>query len=144
MKFNSHGTYIRPNKRRGNGHDARGVGFGNELPHAQAEHEQNQEARFKIVHARGRIVDAEMFRRQVQKSPDHEQRAAEQSAPFETGEAAFLDEAVKFREAGQREKNDDEKKNAAGNQRMAGEQGDNDHRPENHRGDQPAEKHCCF
>ena len=41
---------------------------------------------------------------EVQKCPDHQQRAAEQAAPFETGQAAFFGQAVKFRQPGQRKK----------------------------------------
>ena len=33
--------------------------FEDELPHAQAEHEQNDEAGFKIVHARRRALRAD-------------------------------------------------------------------------------------
>jgi hypothetical protein len=87
-------------QRRGNRQDSRGVGFGDELPHAQSEHEQNQEAGFKIVHAGGRIVHAEIFRRQMQKSPGQQQHAADGAAPFEAGISALFGEAVKFRQPG--------------------------------------------
>ena len=81
---------------------------------------------------------------EVQKSPDHQQRAAKESAPFEAGKAALFSEAVKLLESGQGKQKDDEQKNAVCNQRVAGEHGGKNDRPENHRGDQPAEKNICL
>ena len=60
MKFSSHGTYIRPNSVVAMAAMPVVLVCGNELPHAQAEHEQDEEAGFKIVHARGRTVDAQL------------------------------------------------------------------------------------
>ena len=107
MKFSSHGTYIRPSSVVAMAVIPDAPDFGNELSHAQAEDKQNDEAGFKIVHARRRTLRADATD-EVQKGSDHQQRAAEESAPFETGQAALFGEAVKFRQPGQREKHDDE------------------------------------
>jgi DNA segregation ATPase FtsK/SpoIIIE-like protein len=80
----------------------------------------------------------------MQKRAHHEQHTTEQTTPFEADKVAPFNESVKFRKPGRREKYHDENENAVGNQPVAGEQSRENHRPENHRGDQPAEKHSCL
>ena len=77
MKFSSHGTYIRPNSVVEMAMMPDRVGLGNELPHAQAEDEQDEKAGFKIVHARRANRCVPMYAGHVQKSPDHQQHAAD-------------------------------------------------------------------
>ncbi len=130
-------------KRRGDGRDSSRVGFRHKLPHAQTEHEQNQKTRFKIVHARGRTGSAEVSG-QIQKRSDREQNSAEQPAPFETDETALFGQSVKFHQTGGGEQNDNQNKNAVRDECAVGKQSRDDDRPENHRGDQPAEKDFCL
>jgi hypothetical protein len=76
----------------------------------------------------------------MQKSPGQQQHAADDAAPFEAGQPPFFGETVKFRQPGHGQKNQDQNAHAVGNQGVGGEQGGENDRPENHRGDQPAEK----
>ena len=64
--------------------------------------------------------------------------------PLKQAMPAFLGEAVKFREAGKGQQSHEQQKDAIGNQLITGEHGRENHRPENHGGDQPAEKNFCL
>ena len=121
-------------QRRRNGGNAGDGAARNKLPHAQTEHEQDDEPGFKIVHARRRTRRADVAG-QIQKCPQHQQQAAEQPAPFEADQAALFGQPVKLRKAGQSKKNHDENEHAVGQQCAGGKQGRDDDRPENRRGD---------
>jgi len=109
------------------------------LPHAQAEDEQDEEARLEIIDSRRGFVMAQLADA-MQKRSDHQQHAAAQAPDLETGQAALFNQPVKLGQPEARQENHDDQEDVIRDEFVAREERREDHRPQNHRADQSAEE----
>ena len=100
-------------QRGGDGGQAGLVVFGHELAHAQAEHEQDEEAGLKVVHARGAAGGADDAV-EVQEGADHQQQAADDAGDLEVDHPALFRDAVEFNQPREGEEGDQQQEHAVG------------------------------
>lgn len=123
----------------GNGDEARGAGFGNELAHAQPKDEEDQEGCFEIVDVgwpRGRSPAS----RDVKERASHEKQAGEDAEPFEAKSVFVLEEIIELDEASPGERHHDDEENVVGEEFVAGEKRGDDDGPKDDRAEQAAQE----
>ncbi len=103
MKFSSHGTYIRPKSVVAMAMMPAVLDLAKNWRRHRPSTNRMRKPVSKSFTRAGEPCSADLAG-EIQKGPDHQQHAAEQAAPFEAGQAALFGQAVKFRQAGQRQK----------------------------------------
>jgi hypothetical protein len=126
-------------QRGGNGNQAGGVGFGNELPNAEAKHEKDKKAGFEIVCGRG-LGDRNNLAGQIKKRAGHQEQAAKNADTFEAVKISMGEQVIEFDEARPRENHHDREENIVGENFVAGEKRSDNDGPENDGTHQPFQK----
>ncbi len=94
-----------PHQRHRDGCNPRARRCGKELAHAQSEHKQDQEQRFKVIDPRRRIVDAQPPLEMGERA-QHEQRPAHEPRIFETRQPALFRHPIKFHQPRESQRGD--------------------------------------
>jgi hypothetical protein len=106
-----------------------GVGFGDELQYAQAEHEQDEDDRLKVVD-QGRILERPELAGAMQRGDHHHEDAGGDAPKFEADQPALLDQAIEFHQADAREHDHERGEDVIRDDFIAGEHGHQHDRPQ--------------
>ena len=130
-------------ERRRDGQNARRVVRGNKLADTQAEHENDQQAGFKVVGLGGRLLNAENAG-EIKKRARDQQQPAENTPFLEADQSALFHQPIKFQQTKTCQSHHADKEYPLRNKFIARKQRRDHHRPKHDRSEQAPQKNFRF